>query len=282
MQSRFSYSGPTNLSFWEKAKRRIKQTPVGSLSQRRLHVYNVGLERTGTTYIANLFSNFRSWHEPDWQLLLPFHDGRRDPTSFEVRDWLRSRDRALRLEVESSHPLGPLVPTLSKTFPGAQFICTIRSPKSWLRSVLDWSYPDGAGVRHNTHKPWNAMLRAYYRQEKQSEEYSSPVLEEHGLYTLEGYLKKWASHYNNIVQSVSQDRLCLVRTAKLSNARGRIAKFLDVGESMLTLPSERVNRSNTSESVYESIDSRLIDNRIDQYCRRVINYISKNYDIIIK
>jgi hypothetical protein len=124
-------------------------------------VYNVGLKREGKTHTAKTFDRFRSWYVLDWRFFLLFHYGRKDPSASEAKHWLRPRDRALRLEVEAPRLLGPSAPVLSEMFPESLFNYIIREPRSWLHSVLDLSYPDGAGVRHNTHQVWVTIPTRY-------------------------------------------------------------------------------------------------------------------------
>ena len=271
-RSRFSYSNPDWLSTRDRLKRRVKQ--VLPTDFRRIRVYCVGLERTGTTHISSLFSKYRVWHEPDVSCLLPVHREEQMPSAA----WLRSRDRALRLEVESSHLLGPIVGALAKTFPQSTFICTAREPVSWVRSVWRWTYPDMPGMRHNAerteahkswaammHTNWHAMMNAYYG----GHEHQSEILKECGLYSLKGYFSKYASHYRGILESVPSDRLLVVRTASLSERISQIAKFVDVKESTLTPPEKRVNRSTSKSAPFDAVEDALIKSQADKYCGHV-------------
>lgn len=263
IQSNFAYDSPQCLTKWARAKRRLKQALPGDL--RRIHVYNVGLERTGTHYIAQLFSKYRAWHEPDISRLLPFIVNGESPST----EWFRSRDRALRLEVESSHVVGQFVDRLTKIFPESKFICTAREPVSWVRSVWRWSYPDEPGTRVRTRpnpskswKMWHSILKAYY----DGYEYQSETLKECGLYSMKGYFSKYKSHYRNILESVPSDRLLVVCTSSLSEETRRIAGFLNVKESMLTPPSKNVNQSDSQKSPFANLSDEYIESVVEDYC----------------
>jgi len=261
----FSYPNPDWITTRNHLRRRIRQAlPFDS---RRIHVYCVGLERTGTTFISRLFSEYRVWHEPDISPLLPVHQQEKKPSAA----WLRSRDRALRFEVESSHLLGPIAGKLAETLPQSKFICTAREPVSWVRSVWRWTYPDMPGMRHNAKKDdvmftyWHDMMEAYYG----GHEHQSEILKECGLYSLKGYFSKYASHYRGILGSVPSDRILVLRTPSLSERISQIAQFVGVEASTLRPPEKRVNRSASTSAPFDAVEDSLIKSQADKYCNHI-------------
>jgi hypothetical protein len=266
VQTCFSYDSPKRLARWIHLKRRVKQALPADL--RRVQAYNVGLERTGTSYIAQLFSKYRTMHEPDIHSLLPFILNSESPTV----TWFRSRDRALRLEVESSHLLGLFAKNLVRAFPESKFICTAREPVSWVQSVWRWSYPDGPGTRARTRpnpaeswEAWHKILRTYYG----GYDHQSEILKECNLYALRGYFSKYKSHYRGILESVPEDRLLIVRTSVLSEETQRIARFLGVESSTLTPPPRPVNQSKADTAPFNNISESQIRSAANKYCTDV-------------
>src|ERR1043166_5506594 len=90
--------------------------------QRRFHAYNVGLPKTGTTSVAGIFSNYRTWHE-----FLFLETGR------AVADWvtgvisdeqlkvfLQERDAIGGLEMDSSSYNHNYAHFLAEIFPQAR------------------------------------------------------------------------------------------------------------------------------------------------------------------
>jgi hypothetical protein len=119
----------------------VKDTPLWPVIRpRRLHGYNLGAPRTGTTTVARILGGaFRAVHEPmpaKTITLLKQHWHEGLPRS-EIQSVLRKRDQEHRFEFESSPYLGPFAAALPETFPEAKFVLTVRRPRSWLRSIVD-------------------------------------------------------------------------------------------------------------------------------------------------
>jgi hypothetical protein len=253
-------------------KQTVKRSPLGGIwVSRRFQAYGVGLERTGTTFLARIFGKeYRSFHEAEWERLIELHTGE-SPLSNEcsgLREWLRERDRALRLEFESSHLLGSVAPALADEFPGSKFIVTIRHPRAWLRSVTDWQLNRDV---LKPESPWRPLFDLYYGT---SGDYDSPVLKRYGLYTLDGYLQYWTSHYRQILDGVPPDRLLLLRTENLSQSLGRISEFVGIPEDHLRAETGRSNRNPKRHDMLEHIDSALLEEKIQRHCGALLNEFS--------
>ena len=64
-------------------------------------------------------------------------------TNAQLQKELRNREESA-LEFESSHQLGYLSPIISQMFTESKFVVTIRDPKKWLKSRINF---------HNERKP---------------------------------------------------------------------------------------------------------------------------------
>ena len=215
-----------NYPVQARIRRSLKRTCVGDLViSREFHAYGVGIERTGTTFVASLFQqNYRAYHEMEWYFLADVFTKKETRSDAEIQTWLRERDRTLRLEFEASHLLGPFVNHLVELFPEAKFILTIRHPRPWLQSVTNWAVnyevlrPSG---------PWKPVMDRYYKA-PHSDAVHPSRWKEHGLYTLDGYLNGWVEHNQTVLDAVPDSRLLVIRTKNLSNKLKNISSFLDL------------------------------------------------------
>lgn len=262
------YPLPSNTRFG-KFKDKARQTFLGDLLiTRRFRAYGVGLERTGTAFLARVFGKgYRASHEPDWQELVKLHaaDGSYPLGCSSLEEWIQIRDRTFRLEFESSHLLGPIVPELFKLFPESRFVVTIRHPKTWLRSVTDWQLNKDV-LEPNS--PWRPLFDQYY---DTASSYDTSVLEEHGLYTLDGYLRHWSRHYQRILQAVPSHRVLLVKTPDLSQSLGRIAEFIGVDRDHLGNGSGKSNQNPERHAVLDEVDAELLEEKIQHHCGNLLD-----------
>lgn len=262
------YLDSKNFSLKGRIRRRICQSFLGALSfPRSFRAYGVGLERTGTTFLYELFEkSFRSAHEPEPWLLLPFHETSETEVACDrqIEKWVRERDAALRLEFEASHPLGPVVPVLSRAFPDSKFILTIRHPKPWLYSVLNWQLYH----RLNISNTWGPITNKYY---DKSIPHESKILKGLNLYTLDGYFSKWKRHNNMIINNVDRDRLLVVRTDKLSKSIGQIASFVGVSKKIMSGNRRPKNSKQKDFEILEMIDKNLIYQKMKFHCEPLLS-----------
>lgn len=118
----------------------VKQTPLWPmLRPRRIHAYNLGAGRTGTTAVTVIFAeSFRTApeaHAPETVALVrQFKSG--TLSDERIRERLIEPDRRWRLEFESSPFLAPFAKHLAAIFPEARFLLTVRSTTAWLRSNI--------------------------------------------------------------------------------------------------------------------------------------------------
>src|SRR5258706_14494009 len=83
--------------------RRLKRVRPGRVGRRRLRLYGVGNGRSGTTSLARMFGFYCTGHEVDRERMRSVGaqvlTGRLDANAATVRDLLRARSVAFRLEV---------------------------------------------------------------------------------------------------------------------------------------------------------------------------------------
>jgi hypothetical protein len=134
--------------------------------------------------------------------------------------WLRRRDRSLNLELESSHPLGYVVPYIEEAFDSPLYIATIRHPVQWIRSRINFHYSTSPSI-------WKKFREAFWKPEPRSCHTASVALSEHlGVHTLETYLTAYSNRYTILRRYVPCSRCMFVDTSSINKKTGNIAQFL--------------------------------------------------------
>jgi hypothetical protein len=118
---------------------------------RRFRAYGVGLWRTGTYSLARIFGRYRSVHEFEFEPTLDAVLRRRSGewTDARLRTFLRRREAARLLEMDSFFLNGCYVPALRDEHPDARFILTLRDCYSWCESTLNMFLHQGRHGREN-------------------------------------------------------------------------------------------------------------------------------------
>lgn len=251
-------------------KEKVRQTPFWPLLRpRRIHAYNLGAGRTGTTTIARIFGDsFRSVHEPMSEETIGLLEQYwRDGTSEEeVRQALRGRDRKHRFEFESSPYLGPFAKHLADLFPEAKFVLTMRCPRDWLRSAIDKCINSPRGELAEHYVALRDLCFGHppdqYREEEQ-------VLASYNLHSLSGYLRYWAWHNQTVLEHIPEKRLLVIRTSALDKSLSRLAAFVGVDQRTLSTPG-RKNASPDHHYVLDEVNEKYIQGLIEQHCREAM------------
>jgi hypothetical protein len=236
--------------------------------RRRIHLYGVGLPKSGTASIAQLFSEYRSSHEPenreflkDLNLYL-----KRQLSEAQMRRLLRERDRKLALEVESSHFYVYVVDLLVAMHPAARFVLTIREPISWLRSFINDTH--GFDSRDPS-SVWNVYrdLRMRTAVPPPAEEKS---LAEAGLYSLEGYFSYWRTHIERVTEAVPSKQLFVVRTSEISNKLQELADFADVPLSSLHVEKAHSHKGERKLELVDGLDQVYLARKCLEVCSELL------------
>ncbi len=236
-------------------------------TQPRHHLYCIGLPKTGTHSVAGLFSeNFAVDHEPGYKELVKLLEYKLShPKDVEyIKIFLRRRRQRIRLDLESNHLLGPFAAELAHAHPDARFILTVRSPESWLHSMIQEHH------RHHAREPMAFWMRAYacYFQTapiefpKQERE-----LEALGIYPLRSYLRHYARTHQHILQSVPAQRLFVVPTYALGDCVSQLAQFCGIDASKLNHAKSHLYKSPPEDRILDRVDpeylSRIISEETD-------------------
>jgi hypothetical protein len=261
-------------------KSAVKKTPLWPmLRPRRIHVYGVGAPKTGTVSLARLFEHYRSGHEKHPAESLRIIQGKRNGKlgREDVLSALRRRARRRRLEVESAHFLVHLAEYLRDLYPESKFICTVRAPAPWLRSMIDQCINK---PRQQLPRSWKKIHDLAFG--PPPDEYPAPEesLGKYGLRRLDQYLRYWAWHNERILDTIPSGRRLFVRTSNLSSRLSDIASFLDIPVTHL----RRAHSHKTSEKhgVLQRIDRDYVLDRIRDHCKRVVERLNTETSVTIE
>ncbi len=237
---------------------------IRNLLPRRFQVYCVGCAKTGSTSLASMFSlSYRTAHEAKTQktnqLIIDWLEKKIDKAELQRR--LIERDRQLKLELESAHPLGYISDILVETFPNAKFIITIREPHSWLKSRLNFHYKtDPPAWRLYRDYFWKQRHRGYANEEQ--------ILMKFNLFSLDTYLSQYADHYNRVLNQIPKERFLLIKTSELNSSLLTISQFLGIKENKIRIAHSK--QSLEKIEPLEQIEPEFVKAKIWYHCHEII------------
>lgn len=233
------------------------------VKKRKTQVYCLGAAKTGTTTIAGIYQNeLVSAHEPLAQettrFVIDFLKGSVSET--ECKKYLLNRDNSLRLDLESSHPLGYFSQFLNELFPNAKYIITIREPYNWLKSRLDFHYSVNPAE-------WEPYRKYIWGRNHKKYNIAEKILEKNKLYSLDAYLKQYSEQYETIFNSLPPEKTFIVKTSEISNQINEISYFLNVSSNVKAL---HLNKKKNYDNIIDRIDREFVDDKISIHCQWLI------------
>lgn len=248
----------------EKLIKRLLSSPLNL--PRRFQAYCLGAAKTGTTSVASMFNDcYLSAHEMQvgktTDLIINYLEQKYSEN--EMISMLIARDKKLHLEIESSHLLVYLGHLLTRTFPHAKFIVTIREPYSWLQSRLNYHffYNPPAWKRYRDYFWWRNH-QGYSQQEKR--------LEELGLCSLDVYLSQYAEIYRLIESHIPNNKRLIVKTSNLNNSIPKIADFLSLNQLSIQPKHSKKASKKISLLVEKEINPEFVREKIWHHCEDII------------
>ena len=248
---------------------RLKRLLLGRARVRRTQLYCVGTAKSGTHSVCSMFSrNVAASHEPQATKLIEkffdWHDHRMGDT--ELREWILTRDRELALEVDSSWLNVLILDFLAGEFPAARFVLTIRDCYSWLNSEF----------RRVLYRPSSELQRVklrkfLYGREDQVYAPEERVLQETSLFTLDGYLMRWAAFNDRVLATISKERLLIVRTDQIRQRAYEIADFACLPRYAIRLDRTWEYRNPVQRQIINEIDRNFLERKVGQHCRPLMN-----------
>jgi hypothetical protein len=256
----------------------IRRTPLWkTLRPRHIHVYGVGAPKTGTSSVAHLFGAYRSKHEahPEWTVNL-IKRLESEPDNPQTHQVLKKREEKDRLECESAYYLINFVGHLATLYSNAKFICTVREPRSWLRSIIDQCINN---PREQLERPWRMLRDLSFGAPPERYDAKEMVLDSYNLHSVDQYLSYWAAHNRKLLDVVPVNRRLFIRTAFLSQAEKQIADFVGVPITRLQTERNHANKAPEKHNLLDEVDSGYLEEKINEHCRRIMERLQRETPI---
>lgn len=259
-------------------KHAIKKTPLWSLLRpRQFHAYGVGAPKTGTVSLARLLGEYRARPEPHTEEIVALL--RSSETEAEMCKRLHERDQRWRLECEVGYYLIYVCGVLANEFPEAKFICTVRAPRPWLRSIIDQCINNTRSELPNGYRwlrdySFGPVPDQYPTKEK--------PLARYGVHRLTGYLSYWAFHYRTALDILPAERCLFILTKDLSRTPERIANFVGVPVSSLKVEDSHAHKTSEKHGLLEEIGNDYVQKKIDEHCRDVADRLAQEMNITLR
>jgi hypothetical protein len=181
----------------------------------------------------------------------------------DLRRYLRTRERRLRLEVNCAGLNGLVVDQLVEVVPTARFVLTLRDPYDWLASMIDHSLRGDPA-------PGYLRLRHLRYQGDRLHPREEESLADNGLFTLDGYLHSWAERNERALTVVPADRLLVVRTDRLGERLGDIAAFAGVPLESLDATRTHEYAAPERSGLLDQLDPAYVRQRVEHHGRALM------------
>jgi Sulfotransferase domain len=250
--------------FLNDANFRFKRYLLGAHRVRRAQLYGVGMAKSGTHSICSMFSrNVRASHEPQAPQLIDkffdWHDHR--ISDHDITEWIQARDREMALEVDSSWFNILILRFLTEKFPDARFVLTIRDCYSWLNSEFNRVlYAPSVFLQR-------VKVRKFLYRGELEHAPEEQILKGKGIYTIDGYLSRWAAHNEQVLSCVPKERLFVVLTNQISARSYEVADFAGLPRYVVRLHRTHEYKNPVKQQLIRQIDRSFLEQKVEQHCR---------------
>lgn len=245
----------------ERREERGRTWNVGVGGARRFHVVYVGLPKTGSTTLAEIFGRWRSGHEYRFEAVAERLAAGAPPA--ELAAFLRARDEEAALEMDVAtfhHFYADLLPSL---FPSARFLFFVRAPRAWLDSCLNMMVRNRLRYGAAQVPAWQVRLGRLMFGAYEPDAFASPAALAGALPELvDRYLTFWSSRTAAVLSAVPADRRLVLPTAAITGSFDRLAAFAGVPVTSLDPAAHHRNRGTDKVDLLATLDSRTLDERL--------------------
>lgn len=239
---------------------------------RRFHAFGVGLAKTGTSSLAECFAEYRSGHEFMFQETVEelgrLAEGR--STALELREFLRRRDAAVGLELDSASFHHFYIEHLLEEFPSAAIVYTVRDCLSWTESFLQMMLRNYARRAADGIPEWQLTLGRLMVGVFDPGAFASHARLVRELPDLvEGYLSYWARANRRVLDVLPAERSLCVRTGGLSSSLPNVARFVGADPARLRPDAFHANAGDYREPLLATLDPAWLSERAREHCGAV-------------
>ena len=248
---------------------KLQNTYIHLTYRRKCRLYGVGIGKSGTRSLAQMFNRtVVARHQPTQlkmvQALLDLHKGRIDRA--DLRALVLRRDKEYCADVNSAGINAYFVDILLEEFPDALFLLTMRDPYSWLDSAFNQIMnfiPLQEGKRWSLHRELREYDLDPHQLKHPPEEQS---LEAQGLPTLDSWLAQWGQHNQTVLSTVPEHRVLIVKTMDITKRAHEIADFVGLPRSSIQLSRSHQHKAPRKHHLLEGIDRKYLDMKVQEHC----------------
>jgi hypothetical protein len=247
------------------ARLRLDEMKAG----KRTRLFCVGTAKSGTHSIASMFvRSVRARHEPDRKNLIPtiLEIGAGRLAGDALKEWVRARDRKLRLRVDSANMYFFLLDTFRDEYPEAKFLLTIRDCYSWLNSVMRHA------LRFSNPAPmWADYRKLLYQPERHPHAPEERALQERGLYSLDAYLSNWAEHNQSVFDKIPAGKLMVLKTNEIGIKAAEVARYAGLPEALVLSHQTHSFENPIKGNLLQEVPRDFLERKVEEHCRALMS-----------
>lgn len=218
---------------------------VDTPGPRRFHALYLGLPKTGSTSLAEVFArSYRSGHEYRFEAAAGVLKERGEPGEF-----LQRRDAESRLELDSATFLHFWAADLVDLFPAARFLVFERDFPSWLGSLVAMMVRNRRRYGTGTVPRWQVDLgEAMFGRYEPDWYVDDATVRAHEDAITADYQRFWTERtaaVRGALVGVPSERKLVLPTSELSASLPRIADFLGVDPATLDASASHRNAAHS-------------------------------------
>lgn len=212
---------------------------------RRFHGFCVGLPRSGTKSIANIFIKYRTYHEP-----LPRETIDSLLNNDKLADYFKRRDIRLQAEMESAHFLHHAADVLVNIFPSSKFVLSIRDPLAWIESEINMN-------SRTADSYWELIEKHRYAPRDFSPD-DQCLSQFRNVWPVKNYFRYWMKHVKHVVDNVPPERLIVIKTEELGQSIHRLEQFFDLAYGDLDGSNVRIGHQPVKVKLFDLVDVEYV------------------------
>jgi hypothetical protein len=240
-----------------------------------MKIYNLGIEKTGTTSIAGIFKNYNSVHEFEFEnTISKIYNWKNNIISRnEFVQYINNREENRNSAfVDSSSYNHYFADIILEKFPNAKFIFTIREARSWFISDINMIY-----------RLYNIFSQTYRRKyfdirtdgdilfSLEASKKGLPLgIDKHfttillNTNLIEDSLQYYYSSIKKIKDLIPKEKLLILNTENISNSINELSNFSEINVNELLLNNSRENQRVTKKQYFNCLDNNDINKKFNK------------------
>lgn len=138
---------------------------------------------------------------------------------------------------------------------------TLRNCYAWLDSFINHSL-----YFVDVRPGWDKLRDFRFKTTEAAHPPKERILKEQGFYTIDGCLSYWANHNQKVLDTVSKDRLLIVKTNGISQRAYDIAAFAGLPKEAVRLEKTFSFKNPKKAGVLCQIDRNYLEEKVKNHC----------------